>query len=314
MSNKSEILVFGDVMLDHYIYGDVTRISPEAPIPVVLKKKEEYILGGAANVAANLKNLGVDVQLVGIIGEDKSGEIFQTLVRAKEISSLLVRDTCFTTTCKSRVVAQNHQMLRVDTESSPVITHEHFESIKNLIQSFSGSIIIISDYNKGLCNKELCQWIISYANQNNIKVFVDPKENDWDKFKGAFLIKPNLNELHKVIENIESCHSKEDYNRQIYLLLDQLDLTHFLITKGGDGMTLVSSDKVNDIKPHLVDVYDVTGAGDTVISVLSFGVLRGKTIEESTILANEAAAYVVTKSNTYAIKESDLENKFNGSE
>lgn len=305
MNENTEILILGDVMLDHYIYGEVTRISPEAPIPVVLKNKDEYILGGAANVAANLINLDVKVQLIGAIGEDSDGEHFERLLEQKGITSFLLKDDHIKTTCKTRVIAQNHQMLRIDSEERLDLLDEHFDKIKEKVKAFNGRIIILSDYNKGLCNHEVCQWVIQYANSQNIKVLVDPKENDWEKFKGAYLIKPNSHELNKILQK-RAINTNYPYDDQLNLLINELDIDYLLITLGGDGMRLVSRKEIMDIPPHKVDVYDVTGAGDTVISVLSYGLIKNKTIKEASLMANEAAAYVITKNNTYAIKKNDI--------
>lgn len=291
-----KILVVGDLMLDHYIVGDCSRVSPEAPVQVVEVKKEQNRLGGACNVAHNLISLGAKVELCGVIGEDRAGE--ELLSQAKELgigTSHIYQDSQRQTTQKSRVLVSNQQILRVDREDrgdvSSEVLSQIFSTIAKEITSFDG--VILSDYGKGVLSEKMTRELITLANQHQKIILCDPKGSDYSKYKNATLLTPNKKEA-KEATGIE-IDNPETLLLALNSLKNQCSLTYPLITLSEDGIGILENEELQVFPTLAQEVYDVTGAGDTVIASLCFALSQGKSIQEACKFANSAAAVVVAK-------------------
>jgi len=300
-----KVLVIGDVMIDKYIHGNCSKISPEAPVPVLNYKNEISKLGGAANVAYNLKNLGAKVELLGIAGQDRASHELESILDSKKIKYQIEKVKSACTIQKVRYCANNHQLIRVDHEDS-----FEFHDKSTLFDSYAQSIldkdvIILSDYAKGTLTNSLD--LIKRANSLNIPVIVDPKGLDFSKYKGSFALTPNLHEYEAIVG---ICKSDEDIYNKGKAMLKDLNLSSLIITRGSDGMTIIDSKgNINNIKALALDVIDVTGAGDTVISVLAASIGSGLSIMESAKIANHAASIVVQTFGTSTINAADLSYK-----
>ena len=300
---KPKILILGDIMLDQYISGPIKRISPEAPVPVVHYKECSYRLGGAANVAANIKSLGLaDVFLLGVVGDDQNATIIQDLLDSQGIQSLLYRQPDLSTTTKLRVLSSQQQLLRVDTEEiSQCITQlPLFASFSELLRD--SDLLLLSDYAKGsLANP---QTLIQEASQLNISIIVDPKGSDFSKYKGASILTPNLAEFFQVAG---VCLSENEIHQRAQDLIQTLCLSGLLITRSEDGITLLLKDEDAFSCPADAQlVYDVTGAGDTVVAVFSSLLVNGYEIRTSASIANSAAGIAVAKVGTSLVSHSEL--------
>lgn len=291
-----KILVVGDLMLDHYILGDCSRVSPEAPVQVVEVKKEQNRLGGACNVAHNLISLGAKVELCGVIGEDRAGE--ELLSQAKELgigTSHIYQDSQRQTTQKSRVLVSNQQILRVDREDrgevSSEVLSQIFNTIAKEITSFDG--VILSDYGKGVLSEKMTRELITLANQHQKIILCDPKGSDYSKYKNATLLTPNKKEA-KEATGIE-IDNPETLLLALNSLKNQCSLAYPLITLSEDGIGILENEELQVFPTLAQEVYDVTGAGDTVIASLCFALSQGKSIQEACKFANSAAAVVVAK-------------------
>lgn len=308
---KKNILVIGDVMLDTYYSGIVKRISPEAPVPVFLKSGERSTLGGAANVAANLIAAGQSVSMMTIIGADLYGEIFLKMLKKNGIdSSLILLSESRNTTVKTRFLASNHQqLLRFDIENTNDISkNEEYELIEKLkIKIFEYDLIILSDYLKGLLTYSFTQNVIKLANKNNIKVIVDVKDPKIQKYNGAFLLKPNLKEVRDLTGMSTTTIPK--IVQASKRLCDNCNVKYVLTTCGDQGMILVDNmgeySKVNSTR---VEVYDVTGAGDTVIAYLGTCMANGLDIDKSIFISNIAAGIQVSKVGTSSVLLDEVES------
>jgi rfaE bifunctional protein kinase chain/domain len=301
--NKN-IAVFGDLILDKYIIGSTYRISPEAPVPIVKAEEEKYTLGGAANVAHNLVNLGCDVTLLGAIGDDREGQILNEMCLAKNIDlySFKTKEIC--TTTKTRILSRNQQMLRIDSESN--FNHTP-KSIEYFIKSFEKfDIIVASDYAKGFCSDDFFELLFSTKKENS-KIIVDPKGRDWKKYNGSYIVKPNLSELQDMIGSTvkNNDNDVEKYGKIIY---EKFNFEHLIITRGNRGMTLINSNCTKHFETKNVDVFDVSGAGDTSMAVIAMSIAENKKIETAITLANAASTFVVTKAMTYAINQKELDD------
>lgn len=283
-------------MLDHYILGDCSRVSPEAPVQVVEVKKEQNRLGGACNVAHNLIALGAEVELCGVVGKDRAGG--SLLKSAKELGvgvELVYEDAQRQTTQKSRILVSNQQILRVDRENRENLSSEVLERMFGLVEKkiaeFDG--VILSDYGKGVLSEEMTQRLIALANKHNKIILCDPKGSDYSKYKNATLLTPNKKEAK------EATGIEIDNHEKLLLALQALsskcNLTYPLITLSEDGIGILESGELKVFPTLAQEVYDVTGAGDTVISALCYALAQGKSIDEACKFANSAAAVVVAK-------------------
>lgn len=298
-----KILVVGDVMLDRYWFGDSSRISPEAPVPVVKMDKVDERLGGAGNVALNIANLGVETALLAVAGNDEAGCTIQSLLKKGNIDPVLELDRSTTTTVKLRIIARNQQMLRCDFESIPREESllKHLDSYLKEVHSSNG--VVFSDYAKGgLSHVAL---MIAKATQLGIPVFVDPKGRDFSKYANATVITPNKKELSEVIGSWDSENQLIDRAQN---LRESLGVKYLLLTRSEEGMTLFGEDGCLTIPTRAREVYDVSGAGDTVIAALSVAYCGGYSMEEAAIFANNAAGVVVGKIGTVAITIEDIKN------
>jgi D-beta-D-heptose 7-phosphate kinase/D-beta-D-heptose 1-phosphate adenosyltransferase len=313
--NKS-ILVIGDVMLDHYIHGNCERISPEAPVQIVDFVSEKWVLGGAANVANNLIALEKKVSLCGVVGKNDKKDLFDQLISESGIENLLIYSETRKSTIKSRVISNGHQLLRIDNEIKSNISDDDadfiFNKIKNSINNYS--LILFSDYNKGVLTRELTQKIINLANEFGIVSIVDPKNPPFSKFEGVTYIKPNRREaiLATGVEIVDEI-SLIDACQKIQ---NETLCKGVIVTLSEEGVGVFSNGKLDMIPTRAKEVYDVTGAGDTFLAGLAYKLAEYCNLKEACEFANYASAVVVGKqgSATAALKEINLliENENHG--
>lgn len=301
------ILVIGDLMIDHYLWGSCNRISPEAPVQVVEIAKETTVLGGAGNVINNLNALGAKVSVSSVIGDDDNGLELRNMLKAINVddSNLIVQKSRKTSK-KSRIIAVSQQILRYDKESKNEIENE---SVQKIIDSISTNIssydaLILSDYGKGVLTTELCQGVISLAKKHGVKVLVDPKGNDFSKYKGAYLLTPNKKEAI-LATNIE-IKDDESLKEALLKLKNEVDLDISLITLSEGGIATYET-QVKRFPTVAKEVFDVTGAGDTVIASIAFALSAGKSIEETASFANLAAGVVVGKIGSATVTLAEIE-------
>ena len=307
------IIVLGDVGIDKYTFGEVKRISPEAPVPVVEVSKEWLKLGLAANVAHNLKTIGVNSTLCSVIGSDVRADVFERLLEEINLSIWgLVRDETRQTTYKERVTTNTQQICRVDYETSRPICEATEIRLKKRLEDFSKnhSALIIEDYSKGTLTDKLIVGSIAEAKKNKIFVAVDPgKDTDPRLYTGADLIKPNLNEAKVIAEKIvgKKIEKIEDLAKTIQ---ENLKTSSVVITLGAEGMAILDDKGYRVIPTVATEVFDVSGAGDTSISLLVSSLLAGASLDEAAWIANCAAAVVVGKKGTATVTLSELINFF----
>ncbi len=306
-----KVLVFGDIMLDRYYFGEVRRISPEAPVPVAKISSEKDTLGGAANVALNLFKLGCPVQLVGIVGHDDSHSRMEKLMQELPMDMAGLVAANRPTTTKLRVIGGHQQMLRLDFEQAEALSKRMERDVKDrLVALFDSGIncIIISDYAKGVCTPALCRYLITEARQRHIPLIVDPKGSNWRKYAGAPYITPNVKELG---EAIHASIANEDgvIEKAVCKARKRFAIGHMILTRSEKGMSVISDEKSLHIPTLAQDVFDVSGAGDTVIAVLGAALAGGLNVVEASLLANIAAGYVVGKVGTYAIQNKELQEE-----
>jgi len=292
------ILVIGDVMLDHYLIGKSNRISPEAPVPIVDVTKEEHKLGGAANVALNIRNLGANVSLFGIVGDDRNGAILRKRLNQHEIENhniVLVKNR--PTTVKTRIVSNGKQLARVDLEHTALIENklakEIIAQIKFTIKEKNTNCIILQDYNKGVLNPFLISEIIEVAKQHSIKVLVDPKKENFFAYKNAFLFKPNLKEVQEGLGRTINPLNINHLNKAAQHLFDRLECENVVITLSENGVFFATRNGESKVvHQQKINVADVSGAGDTVIATLACALALQLDIESAIAIANLAALKV----------------------
>jgi D-beta-D-heptose 7-phosphate kinase/D-beta-D-heptose 1-phosphate adenosyltransferase len=306
-----EILVLGDVVLDKYIWGKVERLSPEAPVPVVAVGSETAVLGGAGNVAANIVSLGGKAHIISVRGDDEEGKTLERLLSENVIKHSLLVDKTRPTTTKLRVIGHNQQIVRIDKEVSAPISLSHANKIQALytraVTNTAGTII--EDYDKGVVTEENLRAIMKIAQKRKQKVFIDPKNSHWKWFAGAELVKPNQKETEH-ITGIKLLN-KESVLKAGKALLKLTKAKTIAITRGGEGMTLFGASGTTFIPQTTKrNVADPTGAGDTVIATLALARSAGATWEEAALMANTAAAVVVSKAGTSTISLQELSENF----
>jgi D-beta-D-heptose 7-phosphate kinase/D-beta-D-heptose 1-phosphate adenosyltransferase len=296
------VLVLGDLMLDRYIWGDVSRISPEAPVPVVEVQKSTSCLGGAGNVSQNLKSLGALPLPVGVVGEDEEGLWIKKDVG--EGRGIFV-DASRPTTVKTRIIAHHQQVVRVDLERKRAITPEVEEKIVRLIHKENYEGIIVSDYNKGIITEGLMKRVLPYAKGRRMPVFVDPKIENFRLYSPVTFISPNHIEAEKIVQH--PCCTDADVEKAGQEILASLASLYLIIKRGEQGMSIFEQGKKPiHIPTNAREVFDVTGAGDTVIATAALALLSGATIQEAAILANAAAGVVVAKIGTATCSPEEL--------
>lgn len=296
MNIKVKILVIGDLMIDHYLWGSCNRISPEAPVQVVNIKSESTVLGGAGNVVNNLRALGADVTVMSVVGDDEVADELAGMLDKLEVERFLILDENRKTTKKSRIIASHQQVVRYDKESKQNISNNSeeklFEDFTKTIDKFD--VVILSDYGKGVLTESLVHKIIFAASGANIKVLVDPKGEDYSKYRGAYLLTPNKTEA-KLATGVD-INDEESLLDALKKLRDSASLEVPMITLSEDGIAILDQNNKIVKKPTVArEVYDVTGAGDTVIASLGYYLAKGMDIESSMEFANLAAGVVVGK-------------------
>ncbi|MDG6300258.1 bifunctional D-glycero-beta-D-manno-heptose-7-phosphate kinase/D-glycero-beta-D-manno-heptose 1-phosphate adenylyltransferase HldE [Glaesserella parasuis] len=301
--NNAKVLVLGDVMLDRYWFGSTNRISPEAPVPVVKVQENEDRAGGAANVAMNIASLNVPVTLHGLVGNDDAGRALDKLLSEHRIQNQCVAVDSHPTITKLRILSRHQQLLRLDFEEG-----FHNLDCQALLAKLAAEItaygaLILSDYGKGTL--DTVEQMIQIARQANVPVLIDPKGTDFERYRGATLLTPNMSEFEAVAGH---CRDEDEIVTKGLKMIADFDLSALLITRSEKGMTLL---RPNQDPFHLPtqakEVYDVTGAGDTVISVLATAIADGRPLEEACYLANAAAGVVVGKLGTSTVSPSELE-------
>ncbi|HEC1794119.1 TPA: D-glycero-beta-D-manno-heptose-7-phosphate kinase [Campylobacter lari] len=297
-SKKPKILVVGDFMVDHYIWCDCTRISPEAPVMVMKSQKEDKRLGGAGNVYANLKSFGAEVFALGLVGDDESGRFLKENLNAK---LLVEKDR--KTPLKSRVLSHSQQVLRLDDENDfdTKLEDEIIKEYKKIAKDYDA--IVLSDYAKGVLTSKVTKALIEHANTLNLPILIDPKGSDFSKYQNATLLTPNKKEAIQAlgvekIDNLEKALKK---------LKDDLNLTYSIITLSEEGIALFD-EKLHIVPAKALEVYDVTGAGDSVIAMLAYALALKVDIVKACELANDAAAVVVAKVGSVSVSLEEIKN------
>ncbi len=287
-------LVVGDVMLDRYWFGTVDRVSPEAPVPVLAVKSEESRAGGAANVAHNLLSLGAQCELLSVIGDDDAGREIRSIIQHYGATTSLIVDQGINTIVKLRMVAQNQQLLRADFDEKP-----SDEVLAQCLEGFASSVktadvVVLSDYGKGGLTHVAT--MVELAKAQNVPVIIDPKGNDYSRYRGATLITPNMKEFEAVAG---VCHSESDFAERAQALRAELELEYLLVTRSEKGMSLFCADgRQVDSPATALEVYDVSGAGDTVISLMALATVSELSEKDKLTLANTVAGIVVGKLGT----------------
>ncbi len=306
--DRCHVLVVGDLMIDEYLWGEVDRISPEAPVQIVAVDSEDYTLGGSGNVINNIAALGAKVTAAGVIGTGRNGQL--VLQKFKELgvdTAGVVQEPDRPTTMKTRIIAANQQVLRIDRETKKAISDATLDKLAGYIENKvpGVDVILISDYGKGVITNTLMSRLIAAARKHNKITIADPKGLDFSKYSGVSLLTPNKKEAARAsgIEIVDESTLAESGRK----ILETVDINKLLITCGQDGMVLFQQNKAPcKISAEARQVYDVSGAGDTVLAVLGLGIAAGKSFEDSTTLANTAAGLVVGKVGTATISRQEL--------
>lgn len=304
LASDVTVVVVGDFMLDRYMWGSISRISPEAPVPVVNIISETIALGGAGNVVANLRALGATAIPVGVVGNDLAGSRMRELLAELDVDlNGLVSTDSLVTTEKTRVIVQHQNVLRLDREIREKVESKILETqLISVLQN--ADVCVVSDYGKGVCSSDLMDLVVATAKQFGIPVVVDPKGRKFEKYRGATCITPNMSEFSQVVDidltteaDIESAGGR---------LRAQLDLGNVLVTRSAEGMTLISPDSAEHIEVTGQDVYDVTGAGDTVTASLAWCMALGIPISAAARVANLAAGIAVRKVGVAVVSKSEI--------
>jgi rfaE bifunctional protein kinase chain/domain len=299
---KKKVLVLGDLMLDKYIWGNVSRISPEAPVPVVEVKRDSLCLGGAGNVAQNLSILEACPLLVGIVGADEEGRWIKNSVPD---SRGIFIDKARPTTVKTRIIAHHQQVVRVDLERKGTIPAELEKKMLNFIRSQKYQGMLISDYNKGIVNSSLISKTLFFAKEHRIPVFVDPKVENFALFSSVTLVTPNHFEAEKIVHH--DCRTDAQVEKAGFEILSLISSRYLIIKRGEQGMTVFEKGRTPVHIPTVArEVFDVTGAGDTVIAAATLALLSGASISEAASLSNAAAGIVVGKIGTASVSPKEL--------
>ena len=304
---KKKITVIGDVMIDWYLHGESSRISPEAPVPVVNFKESKFQLGGAANVANNLKHLEIEPFLIGAVGKDHFGSLLKEHLKVEKIKFNLLSEKSFQTICKQRLMSSNQQLARIDYEQ-----YFHASKLSNILNTFTKNIaktdlIIVSDYGKGTVSN--ARKLIQSTRKLKKKILIDPKGKDFTKYKGANLITPNKSEFENIMGKVGS---KKDLENKAKKMLEHLDLESLIVTLGSEGMYVLtkSNKKIigNFINAYPQEVFDVSGAGDTTISALGAALSEDNDIFSAAKFANLAASISVSKLGTSTVSKDEVTN------
>jgi len=308
--SQAGVLVVGDVMVDHFIWGNVSRISPEAPVPVVDVQKDSILLGGCANVLNNIHAIGGKVYVAGVVGADNIGKklLAELSDRKIETKGIVVKKDR-PTTLKTRIVAHGQQMVRFDKEKREPISQDSINKILEYVKSLRKKIgaVVISDYNKGVVSKELIQGIRKIVDDSDIVICLDPKQNNFSIYKGVHIITPNHYEVQRAV-GLE-INQNNNIEKLSELLIKKYAFPALLVTRGEEGMSLFENGR-KIIHTHFPaqakEVYDVTGAGDTVIGMLALSLAAKANLKEAACLANLAAGVVVEKIGTATVSQKEM--------
>ena len=307
-AGKPRLLIVGDLILDRYVSGDVTRISPEAPIPILTARSSEERIGGAGNVAANLVAMGAEVDVAGVIGDDGWGRSLREMLGKQGIETdACVVDPSRPTIRKTRMMSGAHQILRVDDEDARPITGPACAQLLKLLPARvkKARAVVLSDYGKGCLNPEVIQLVVAEAKKAKIPVLVDPKGEDYARYRGATLVTPNRKEAEQAVGR--KLAKDEDFARAAEELMQKVELEAAVITLGSDGIYFKNrKGAAGRVPAQARAVFDVTGAGDTVVAQLAFHLAEGRTLEVAVELANQAAGIVVGRLGTHAVTRSEL--------
>jgi D-beta-D-heptose 7-phosphate kinase/D-beta-D-heptose 1-phosphate adenosyltransferase len=300
-NSSPKVALFGDVMLDIYLIGSADRISPEAPVQVCDISEEREVLGGAGNVAKNLEVFGAKVSLFSVIGKDSAGDRILEMLKGSDTTGVF-RDSSRKTTQKSRVLSKHQQIVRFDRENreeiSETLADEVLKEFRNRVSEFD--IVLISDYKKGFISEKISKGVIEISNSQNLKTLIDPKGEDYEKYRNAWLVKPNRKELYEAGGN----GKVDEIGKRT---LEKFNFQNLLVTLSEDGMKLFQKGgKEESFPTKAKEIFDVTGAGDTVLSSLAFGLGSGETLSNSIELSNSATAVVIGKVGTATVTLNEL--------
>ncbi len=316
--DNTRVLVIGDVMLDTYVWGSVNRISPEAPVPIVAVEKREVRLGGAANVARNLKALGAEPVLCSVVGVDARGDEFSRLLHAENMTTEgILHSVHRKTTTKFRIIGNNTQLLRVDDETTDALSEQDSTNLKQRIDKIINhdpiKIIIIQDYDKGVLNKNIIEHIVNLANSKGIPVAVDPKQKNFLYYKNVTLFKPNLKEINEGMNLSVTGDDKEQVEAAVKQLQTSLNADIIMNTLSENGVLIRwkenDSYKSSHLNAHIRNIADVSGAGDTVISVAALCLAEGLNPEDLTAVANLAGGLVCEEVGVVPIDKNRLHDE-----
>lgn len=304
-----KIAVIGDVMLDRYFYGEVKRISPEAPVPVTKINRISSVLGGAANVAANLAHLECRVFMGGVTGDDENRQLLEKMMNEAGIDySGLVKSQHRKTITKLRVLGGQQQMLRLDFEETGDLVPDEIISIRAWLENLLDNGldgIIVSDYAKGVCSDDFCQWVIAQGKAYGVPVLIDPKGADWTKYRGCDFITPNLKEMCEAA----GCQRENEDEAVVAMAMaakDKFQIKNVVVTRSERGMTLVNNEEIIHSPAAAIEVFDVSGAGDTVAAALLVAAAGKLDLSDAVYMANRAAGIVVAKVGTYPVHREEL--------
>ncbi len=299
--SNAKVLVVGDVMLDRYWFGDVSRISPEAPVPVVHVQRTEERPGGAANVARNIASMGGKATLLSVVGDDEAGRSLAALLAKEHVTTLFHKDAQLPTTVKLRVIGRQQQLLRIDFETPPSreVLEDKLDDFESLVDGVD--VVILSDYGKGGLTH--VSKMINVAKAHGKRILVDPKGDDFARYRGATLLTPNRGEFRQVVGRWKD---EDDLARRAELLRTELELEALLVTRSEEGMSLFSSTGAMHEPTQAQEVYDVSGAGDTVIATLGLMMAAGTNMQDAVRIANRAAGVVVGKLGTATVSHEEL--------
>jgi len=289
-NSKKKFLVVGDLMLDEYVFSDVDRISPEAPVPVAKVRERKFMLGGCGNVQKNLRTLGGEVFTIAVVGQDIAG---------KRLSRMMTSDLVFDfgrkTSIKRRIIAHSQQLLRIDEETSSKLSVQKEQEIIRKIKKYIDKVdvVVLSDYAKGVLTDDVLRFVISQCNERGVPIVLDPKREDYSAYRGSILVTPNEKEAFLVSNTV-------DTELACRFISENFNINQVLITRGEDGMTFLDGQKIYDISTKAEYVYNVTGAGDTVVALMSLGIANNADMIDCVHLANIAASIVIEKVGTVA--------------
>lgn len=311
--SKSKILVIGDIMLDHYVRGTVSRFSPEAPVPVLLKESEHYYLGGAGNVFSNIHSLGGNADILSIIGDDTNAEIVRNMVSEKSTLSVLIETPNRKTTTKSRYIGNSHHLLRVDHEDYHDIDTDTESTLIGKIESIVQfyDCVVIEDYNKGLLTPNLIVSIVELCNSKRVRVIVDPKIKNVECYSGCTTIKPNLSEFCNLINKKISASDTDQLVHEARSFLEKLNIESILITLSENGILYVTRYESYHSPGYPIEVSDVSGAGDTVTAMFALCLSSGIDTKETLKLCNIAGSVACSHIGAASVNVLDItESKY----